>query len=65
LRGAHPQRAAQLYQTFAKGDVAATIALNLKLCSRMLAANEHRSSLVPASPDVERQFDKVLTGWVC
>jgi len=30
-------------------------------CLGVLKANEHRSPLVPASPDVEKQLDKVLT----
>jgi 4-hydroxy-tetrahydrodipicolinate synthase len=76
-----PRLVAQLYETFAKGDVAGAIALNLKLYPLfrgvaletspipvkymlkrlgVLAANEHRSPLVPASPEVERQLDKVL-----
>jgi 4-hydroxy-tetrahydrodipicolinate synthase len=27
---------------------------------RLLAANEHRSPMVPASPEVERQLDAIL-----
>ena len=71
---------AQLYETFAKGDIDGATALNLKLFPLfrgalesspipvkymlkrlgVLKANEHRLPLVPASPDVERQLDKVL-----
>jgi 4-hydroxy-tetrahydrodipicolinate synthase len=31
-------------------------------CLSLLKANEHRSPLVPASPEVERELDKVLAG---
>ena len=76
-----PRLVAQLYNTFAKGDIDGAIALNLKLYPLfrgvalesspipvkymlkrlgVLKANEHRSPLVPASPDVEKQLDKIL-----
>jgi 4-hydroxy-tetrahydrodipicolinate synthase len=76
-----PRLVAQLYETFAGGDIDDAIALNLKLYPLfrgvalesspipvkymlkrlgVLAANEHRSPMVPASPEVEKQLDKVL-----
>jgi 4-hydroxy-tetrahydrodipicolinate synthase len=76
-----PRLVSQLYETFAKGDIDAAIALNLKLYPLfrgvalesspipvkymlkrlgVLRSNEHRSPLVPASPEVEKQLDKVL-----
>jgi len=76
-----PRLVAQLYDTFASGDIDGAIALNLKLYPLfrgvalesspipvkymlkrlgVLKANEHRSPLVPASPDVEKQLDKIL-----
>jgi 4-hydroxy-tetrahydrodipicolinate synthase len=76
-----PRLVSQLYETFAKGDIDAAIALNLKLYPLfrgvalesspipvkymlkrlgVLQSNEHRSPLVPASPEVEKQLDKVL-----
>jgi 4-hydroxy-tetrahydrodipicolinate synthase len=76
-----PRLVAQLYETFAKGDIDGAIALNLKLYPLfrgvaletspipvkymlkrlgVLKSNEHRSPLVPASPEVEKRLDKVL-----
>ena len=76
-----PRLVAQLYETFASGDIDGATALNLKLYPLfrgvafesspipvkymlrrlgVLNANEHRLPLVPASPDVERQLDKIL-----
>ena len=76
-----PRLVAQLYETFAKGDIDGAIALNLKLYPLfrgvaletspipvkymlkrlgVLKTNEHRSPLVPASPEVEKQLDTVL-----
>jgi 4-hydroxy-tetrahydrodipicolinate synthase len=76
-----PRQVAQLYDTFANGDIDGAIALNLKLYPLfrgvaletspipvkymlkrlgVIENNEHRSPLVPASPEVERQLDKVL-----
>jgi 4-hydroxy-tetrahydrodipicolinate synthase len=76
-----PRLVAQLYQTFAKGDIDGAIALNLKLYPLfrgvaletspipvkymlkrlgVIETNEHRSPLVPASPEVEKQLDTVL-----
>ncbi len=76
-----PRLVAQLYDTFAKGDIDGAIALNLKLYPLfrgvaletssipvkymlkrlgVIENNEHRSPLVPASPEVERQLDRVL-----
>jgi 4-hydroxy-tetrahydrodipicolinate synthase len=76
-----PRLVAQLYETFAKGDIDGATALNLKLYPlfrgvalestpipvkymlkrlSVLKTNEHRLPLVPASPDVEKQLDKVL-----
>jgi 4-hydroxy-tetrahydrodipicolinate synthase len=76
-----PRLVAELYERFARGDIEAAIALNLKLYPLfrgvalesspipvkymlrrlgVLENNEHRSPLVPASPEVERQLDKVL-----
>jgi len=78
-----PRQVAQLYDTFANGDIDGAIALNLKLYPLfrgvaletspipvkymlkrlgVIENNEHRSPLVPASPEVERQLDKVLAG---
>jgi 4-hydroxy-tetrahydrodipicolinate synthase len=76
-----PHLVSQLYETFAKGDIDGTIALNLRLYPLfrgvalesspipvkymlkrlgVLKTNEHRSPLIPASPEVEKQLDKVL-----
>ena len=76
-----PRWVSQLYDTFAKGDVAGAIELNLKLYPLfrgvalesspipvkymlkrlgVLKANEHRSPMAPASPDIEKLLDKVL-----
>jgi 4-hydroxy-tetrahydrodipicolinate synthase len=78
-----PRLVSNLYETFAKADIDAAIALNLKLyplfrgvalesspipvkymLKRMglLATNEHRSPLVPASAEVEKQLDEILAG---